>query len=74
MLALVAEVAPQGAAGTALTLQTCLGFLLAAVTIQAVPAAAEVVGWSWAFALLTFGPAAGIAAIRRFRRLRADGG
>ncbi len=72
--ALVTEVAPQGAAGTALTLQTCLGFLLAAVTIQAVPVAAEVVGWTWAFALLAFGPAAGIAAIRRFRRLRAGGG
>ncbi|MCY3678720.1 MAG: MFS transporter [Gemmatimonadetes bacterium] len=72
--ALVTEVAPAGAAGTALTLQTCLGFLLAAATIQAVPVVAAVAGWAWAFAFLAFGPAAGIVAIRRFRRLRAGGG
>ena len=72
--ALVTEVAPRGAAGTALTLQTCLGFLLAAATIQAVPVVAGITGWAWAFAFLAFGPAAGIVAIRRFRRLRAGGG
>ena len=72
--ALVTEVAPRGAAGTALTLQTCLGFLLATVTIQAVPVVVDMAGWTWAFALLAFGPAAGIGAIRRFRRLRAGGG
>jgi len=72
--ALVTEVAPAGAAGTALTLQTCLGFLLAAATIQAVPVVAGIAGWAWAFAFLAFGPAAGIVAIRRFRRLRAGGG
>ncbi len=72
--ALVTEVAPAGSAGTALTLQTCLGFLLATVTIQAVPVVVATAGWTWAFALLAFGPAAGIGAIRRFRRLRAGGG
>ena len=72
--ALVTEVAPRGAAGTALTLQTCLGFLLATVTIQAVPVVVDMAGWTWAFALLALGPAAGIGAIRRFRRLRAGGG
>ena len=71
--ALVTEVAPRGAAGTALTLQTCLGFLLATVTIQAVPVVVDMAGWTWAFALLALGPAAGIGAIRRFRRLRAGG-
>ena len=71
--ALVTEVAPRGAAGTALTLQTCLGFLLATVTIQAVPVVVDMAGWTSAFALLALGPAAGIGAIRRFRRLRAGG-
>ena len=70
---LVTEVAPRGAAGTALTLQTCLGFLLASFTIQAVPVAAGAVGWAWAFAVLALGPAAGIVAIRRFARCRAGG-
>lgn len=71
--ALVTEVAPAGSAGTALTVQTCLGFLLATVTIQAVPVVVDMAGWTWAFALLALGPAAGIGAIRRFRRLRAGG-
>ncbi|MYB99410.1 MAG: MFS transporter, partial [Gemmatimonadetes bacterium] len=71
--ALVTEVAPEGAAGTALTLQTCVGFLLASVTVQAVPSVTEAVGWRWTFAVLALGPAAGILAIRRFARLRAGG-
>ena len=71
---LVTEVAPKGAAGTALTLQTCVGFLLASVTVQAVPMVAEAVGWRWAFPALALGPTAGIVAIRRFRRCRAGGG
>ncbi len=66
--AMVTEVAPGHAVGTALTLQTSLGFLLTMVTIQAVPALVEVVGWRWAFAVLALGPAAGIAATRQFAR------
>ena len=57
--------------GTALTLQTSIGFLLTIVTIQLVPWLVEVVGWRWSFALLALGPAAGIAAIARLARLRA---
>lgn len=67
---LVTETAPRDAVGTAVTLQTCLGFLLATVTIQLVPAVAEAVGWRWAFPVLALGPAAGIAAIRRLAKLR----
>ncbi len=62
---MVTETAPHDAVGTAVTLQTCLGFLLATVTIQIVPVVAEIVGWRWAFPVLALGPAAGIAAIRR---------
>lgn len=72
--ALVTEFAPPEAAGTALTLQTCTGFLLASVTVQAMPAVTEAVGWRWAFAMLALGPAAGIAAINRLRRARARSG
>lgn len=67
---MVTESAPRDAVGTAVTLQTCLGFLLATVTIQLVPAVAEAVGWKWAFPVLALGPAAGIAAIGRLSRLR----
>lgn len=67
---MVTESAPRDAVGTAVTLQTCLGFLLATVTIQLVPAVADAVGWRWAFPVLALGPAAGIAAIRRLARTR----
>ena len=63
--ALVTEVAPPHAVGTALTLQTSLGFLLTMVTIQLVPALVDLAGWRLAFPILALGPAAGIAAIRR---------
>ncbi len=66
--ALVTEVAPRHAVGTALTLQTSLGFLLTLATIELVPLLAGAWGWPLAFPVLALGPAAGIAAISRLRR------
>jgi sugar phosphate permease len=63
--ALVTESVPPHAVGTALTLQTSLGFLLTTATIQLVPPVVDMAGWSWAFALLAVGPVLGIASIRR---------
>jgi MFS family permease len=60
--AVITEVAPSHAVGTALTLQTSLGFLLTIVTIQGVPLLREVAGWPVAFGVLALGPAAGIVA------------
>jgi MFS family permease len=68
--ALVTEVAPKDSVGTALMLQTSLGFLLTMVTIQAVPPLVEAVDWRWAFAFLALGPAAGIGSIRRLRAVQ----
>jgi MFS family permease len=65
---LVTESVPAHAVGTALTVQTSLGFLLTMVSIQIVPPVAARVGWRWAFVVLALGPALGIAAIRRLRR------
>ncbi|MDH4130682.1 MAG: MFS transporter [Gemmatimonadota bacterium] len=62
---LVAESVPPHAAGTAITLQTSLGFLLTTLTIQLVPLLVDRFGWPWAFPVLAVGPAAGIWAIRR---------
>jgi MFS family permease len=64
----VSELAPPERTGTVLTLQTSLGFLLTIVTIRLVPALERLVTWRWAFAVLAFGPAAGIAAMLRLRR------
>ncbi len=57
--------APPDSVGTALMLQTSMGFLLTMVTIQAIPLTVEAVEWRYAFALLALGPAAGILSIRR---------
>jgi sugar phosphate permease len=69
--ALVTEVAPADSVGTALTLQTSLGYLISMSTIHAVPRIVDGPGWPWAFCALAVGPALGILAIRRFTRLRA---
>jgi MFS family permease len=66
--ALVSEFAPPEHVGTALTLQTCLGFLLTMVTIEGMPRLAEAVGWRWASLLLVPGPVFGIWAMRPFLR------
>jgi MFS family permease len=68
--ALVTEAVPSHAVGTALTVQTSLGFLLTMVSIQLVPPIVNVVGWRWAFPMLALGPAVGIAAIRRLLQSR----
>jgi MFS family permease len=65
---LVTESVPPHAVGTALTLQTSLGFLLTAVVIQLVPPLAAHVGWQWAFAVLSLGPVLGIASIVQLLR------
>ena len=64
---LVTRVVAPYAIGTALTLQTSLGFLITTITIQLVPHIVTAVGWRFAFPVLALGPALGIAAIRRLR-------
>lgn len=66
---LVTESVPPHAVGTALTVQTSIGFLLTMVSIQLVPPVQSVVGWRWAFVMLAVGPVLGIAAIRRLVRV-----
>ncbi len=65
---MVVETAEDAVRGTALTLQTAVGFLLTLVTIRWVPAIAESVGWQWAFPILAIGPALGVVAMVRLAR------
>ena len=65
--ALVAEHSPRDHVGTALTMQTCSGFLLTMFSIRLVPAIARVLGWQWAFLCLVPGPLLGAAAVRRLK-------
>lgn len=66
--AAVSELCQKGYIGTALTVQTSLGFLLTMITIGLVPTLESTVGWSWAFAFLALGPAVGIWAMLSLRR------
>ena len=67
--AAVSELTDPRYVGSALTMQTCLGFLLTLVTIGLVPAVMEVAGWRWSFAVLALGPAFGVWSMARLRRL-----
>jgi sugar phosphate permease len=55
--------------GTALTVQTCCGFLLTTVSILLIPLLVEHVGWRYAFIALAPGPVFGVASMLRLRRL-----
>jgi MFS family permease len=67
--AAVSELADSRYIGTALTLQTSLGFLLTLFTIRIIPPLVDRVGWEWAFAVLALGPAFGIWSMLRLRGL-----
>jgi MFS family permease len=67
--AAVSELAEDGYVGSALTLQTAIGFLLTVGSIQLTPIIAGVVGWRWAFSPLVIGPVVGTAAMLWLRRL-----
>jgi MFS family permease len=62
--ALVAEHSPRDHVGTALTIQTCSGFLLTMVSIRMVPLVARAIGWQWVFLCLVPGPFLGAMALR----------
>lgn len=55
--------------GTALTVQTCCGFLLTTASIHLIPLLVDKVGWRYAFVALAPGPALGTLAMLRLRAL-----
>jgi MFS family permease len=65
--ALVAQYSPRDHVGTALTIQTCVGFLLTMVSIRLLPLAAQGIGWQWVFAILAPGPFLGAWALRSLK-------
>jgi MFS family permease len=66
----ISELAPAGTSGSALAVQTSLGFILTGVTILLVGtlAPSDAAGWRIAFGLLAIGPLVGIAAMGLLRR------
>ena len=67
--AAVTELSDPRYVGTALTVQTSLGFLLTLVSIHAVPKVQAVLGWEGAFLILVLGPAFGLWSMVALRRL-----
>jgi MFS family permease len=65
----VTELSQPAYVGTALTIQTSVGFALTVASIWMIPAIVNWVGWRWAFAALALGPFLGVAAMRRLRAL-----
>ena len=66
--ALVADHAPAEWAGSLLTLQTALGFLLTVITVEMAPLVADSFGWPVLLAGLAIGPALGTLAMRPLLR------
>jgi MFS family permease len=64
----VTELSEPAYMGTALTLQTSLGFALTLVTIWGLPLLAQHVGWRYAFLVLAPGPFLGCWAMAALRR------
>lgn len=54
--------------GTALTLQTAVGFLITVVSINVIALAKGVIGWQWLFVPLAIGPFLGVYAMLRLRK------
>ena len=65
--ALVAQYSPRDHVGTALTIQTCVGFLLTMASIRLLPLAAQRLGWQWVFVMLSPGPFLGAWALRSLK-------
>jgi MFS family permease len=63
----VTELAPTQYVGTAITFQTCVGFLLTIASIRLVPVWVQSWGWQVAYAPLAIGPAFGIVSMWRLR-------
>ncbi|NKB88293.1 MAG: MFS transporter [Acidobacteria bacterium] len=66
--AAISELSDPAYVGTALTMQTALGFLLTA-TIRLMPWASSRFGWGAAFAILALGPIVGIVSMWQLRQM-----
>ena len=65
---IISEVSDQRYVGTALTMQTAMGFLLTAVSIRVVAAIGTAFGWRWAALSMAIGPALGLIAMIQLQR------
>ncbi|MCI0711103.1 MAG: MFS transporter [Chloroflexi bacterium] len=66
--ACISELCEPALTGTALTLQTSMGFLLTLGSIRLIPTLQDAVGWQWVFTMLAVGPVIGMWAMLTLRQ------
>ena len=67
--AAVSELSDPRYVGTALALQTSMGFLLTMVSIRLIPIITDKIGWNFAFMILVLGPIFGTISMLKLRKL-----
>ena len=67
--AAVSELSDPRYVGTALALQTSMGFLLTMISIRLIPIISDKIGWNFAFMILVLGPIFGTISMLKLRRL-----
>jgi len=66
---MISELSDSRFVGTALTLQTAIGFAITIGSIQLIPVLVDIVGWNYAFLSLFIGPLIGIISMKVLRTL-----
>jgi len=66
--AMISELADEHLIGTALTIQTAIGFSVTLITVSYVPILEAVYGWGPSFLILIFGPLIGITSMLLLRK------
>ncbi|GMQ82870.1 MAG: MFS transporter [Rhodothermia bacterium] len=67
--AAVSELTDSRYVGTALQVQTSIGFLLTIITLRIIPPLVDSIGWEYAFLILALGPVFGVVSMLRLRSL-----
>jgi MFS family permease len=66
--AMISELSDPAYIGTALAIQTAIGFAITNVTIWLLPFIVELIGWNFAFTFLVLGPILGIIYLYKLRK------
>jgi MFS family permease len=65
----ISELADPRYVGTALTLQTSIGFALTLISIRIIPPLVDALSWRWALSILVVGPIFGIWSMQALKKL-----
>ncbi|MHA2008563.1 MAG: MFS transporter [Promethearchaeota archaeon] len=66
--AMISELSNPAYIGTALAIQTAVGFAITNITIWLLPIIVDLIGWTYGFVFLVFGPVFGIYSLLKLRK------